>query len=127
MEELRDIRGLEEIPDISFYLFLLMVGFGLLVLSGLLVMIYKHFSGKKKDLTRKEVLKRLKDIDFEDSKEAAYKITKYARYLVEDDRSQKMFLQLEEKLTKYKYIQNPPPFDEDTIGQYNLFLEVVDG
>jgi len=127
MEELRDIRGLEEIPDISFYLFLLMVGFGLLVLSGLLVMIYKHFSGKKKDLTRKEVLKRLKDIDFEDSKEAAYKITKYARYLVEDERSQKMFLQLEEKLTKYKYIQNPPPFDEDTIGQYNLFLEVVDG
>jgi len=127
MEELRDIRGLEEIPDISFYLFLLIVGFGLLVLSGLLVMIYKHFSGKKKDLTRKEVLKRLKDIDFEDSKEAAYKITKYARYLVEDERSQKMFLQLEEKLTKYKYIQNPPPFDEDTIGQYNLFLEVVDG
>lgn len=127
MEELRDIRGLEEIPDISFYLFLLMVGFGLLVLSGLLVMIYKHFSGKKKDLTRKEVLKRLEDIDFEDSKEAAYKITKYARYLVEDERSQKMFLQLEEKLTKYKYIQNPPPFDEDTIGQYNLFLEVVDG
>jgi len=127
MEELRDIRGLEEIPDISFYLFLLIVGFGLLVLSGLLVMIYKHFSGKKKDLTRKEVLKRLKDIDFEDSKEAAYKITKYARYLVEDERSQKMFLQLEEKLTKYKYIQNPPPFDEDTTGQYNLFLEVVDG
>ncbi len=127
LEGLRDIRGLEEIPDISFILFLIMIAFTVLVLAGLSIMIYRHFKGKEKDLTRKEVLERLENIDFSDSKDAAYKITKYARYLATEERGQKIFLQLEAKLTKYKYIQNPPPFDDDTIGQYNLFLEVVDG
>ena len=127
LEGLRDIRGLEEIPDISFYLFLLVIAFGVLFLGGIATMIYRHFSGRKKDITRKEVLKRLENIDFDDSKDASYKITKYARYLATEERSKKIFLQLESKLSKYKYIQNPPPFDEETIGEYNLFLEVVDG
>lgn len=126
-EGLRDIRSLEEIPDISFILFLLMIAFALLVLMGLSIMIYRHFKDKKKDLTSKEVLERLENIDFTDSKDAAYKITKYARYLATEEGSQKMFLQLEEKLSKYKYIQNPQPFDDETIGQYNLFLEVARG
>jgi len=126
-ESLRDIRSLEEIPDISFILFLLMIAFALLLLLGFSIMIYRYFKAKKKDLTAKEVLERLENIDFSDSKDAAYKITKYARYLATEERSKKMFLQLEEKLSKYKYIQNPPPFDEETIGQYNLFLEVARG
>ncbi len=127
LEGLRDIRGLEEIPDVSFILFLIMIGFAILLLGGIAYMIYRHFASKKKDLTGKEVLKRLESIDFTDSKDAAYKITKYARYLATEERSQKMFLQLEEKLVKYKYIQNPPPFDDETIGEYNLFLEVARG
>lgn len=127
LEGLKDIRALQEVPDISFYLFVIMIVFAVLILAGIATMIYRHFSSKKKDLTRKEVLKRLENIDLEDSKDAAYKITKYARYLATDKRSQKIFTQLESKLSRYKYIQNPPPFDDDTIGQYNLFLEVVDG
>ncbi len=127
MGDLRDIRGLEEIPDISFYLFLIMIVFALLVVGGIAIMIVRHFKGKKEDLTRKEVLKRLENIDFEDSKDAAYKITKYARYLASEERSQKIFEALESKLLKYKFTPNPPPFDEETMGQYNLFLEVVDG
>lgn len=127
MEELRDIRTLEEIPDISLYLFIIMILFGLLVVGGVLYMVYRYFRAKKRDLVRKEVLKRLQEVDFEDSKEAAYKITKYARYLAVEERSQKIFEDLEAKLVQYKYIQNPPAFDKETIAQYNLFLEVVDG
>ena len=127
MEGLRDIRTLEEIPDISFYLFLIMIVFSLLVLGGIIIMIVRHFKGKKEDLTRKEVLKRLENMDFDDSKDAAYKITKYARYLAKDERSQKIFETLQKQLHKYKYTPNPPSFDAETIGQYNLFLEVVDG
>jgi len=127
MEGLRDIRTLEEIPDISFYLFLIMIVFSLLILGGIIIMIVRHFKGKKEDLTRKEVLKRLEEMEFDDSKDAAYKITKYARYLAKEERSQKIFETLQKQLHKYKYTPNPPPFDEETIGQYNLFLEVVDG
>jgi len=126
MEKLRDIRGLEEIHDVSFYLFLIMILFGLLVMTGIIMMLYRHFKGKKEDLTRKEVLHRLENIDLDNPKEAAYKMTKYARYLADEERSQKIFSQLEAKLEKYKYIKNPPAFDEDTIGHYHLFLEVVD-
>ncbi len=127
MQDLRDIRGLEEIPDISFYLFVIMIAFGLLVLGGMLIMIVRHFKGKKEDLTAKEVRKRLENIDFSNAKDAAYKITKYARYLAKEERSQKIFEALEKKLERYKFTPNPPPFDEETIGQYNLFLEVIDG
>lgn len=127
LEGLRDIRTLEEIPDISFVLFLIMIVSVLLLFGGIAYMIYRHFSDKKKDLTRKEVLSRLENIDFDNPKDAAYKITKYARYLATEERSQKIFSQLEEKLIQYKFIKNPPPFDEETMGEYNLFLEVISG
>ncbi len=127
MEQLRDIRGLEEIPDISLYFFILMVLFILLIIGGLGVMLYRHFSTKKGDITKKEVRKRLEEVDLENSKKAAYLITKYARYLAEDERSRKIFMQLEEKLKKYKYVKNPPPLEDEAIHYYELFLEVIDG
>ena len=127
MEKLRDIRGLEKIDDISFILFTIMILFALLILAGLVTMIVRYVKGKKEDLTRKEVLKRLRDIDFDDPKKAAYKITKYARYLADEERSEKLFKALEAKLSRYKYIKNPPVFDAETMGEYQLFLEVVDG
>jgi hypothetical protein len=127
MEQLRDIRGLEQIDDISFILFIIMILFALLILAGVVTMIVRYLKGQKEDLTRKEVLRRLHDIEFDDSKNAAYKITKYARYLANEERSEKLFKALESKLSRYKYIKNPPPFDAETIGEYQLFLEVVDG
>jgi len=126
VEKLRDIRDLEVIPDFSFYLFIALVIFALVVLGGLAYMFYRHIRSKRKDLTRKEVLKRLKDIEFDNSKDAAYKITKYARYLADDERSLKMFNKLENKLLKYKYLPISPAIDQDTINHYNLFLESVD-
>jgi flagellar basal body-associated protein FliL len=127
MDGLRDIRTLEEIPDISLYLFIIMIVFAILVVAGMGMMLYRHFKSKGEDLTRKEVLKRLQEVDLSNSKEAAYKITKYARYLATQEREKKIFAQLEPKLTSYKYIKNPPPLDEETINHYHLFLEVLDG
>ncbi len=127
MQELRDIRSLEEIPDISFYLFIIMIGVGVVILVGVAIMIMRYFKRHNEDMRRKEVLKRLENIDFSDSKKAAYLITRYARFLATEERSQKLYKQLEKKLYKYKYRPNPPAFDQDTIGEYHIFLEVVDG
>jgi hypothetical protein len=126
MEKLRDIRDLEVIPDVSFYFFVALVIFSLALLVGIGYMVYKHFSSKSKDLTKKEVLKRLKDIEFDNPKTSAYKITKYARFLADDEKSLKVFNKLESKLLKYKYMPSPPAIDQDTINHYNLFLESVD-
>lgn len=126
MEELRDIRVLEEIPDISLYLFIVAIIFGALVVGSLLYMVYRYLRRKKESDTRKIVIERLKEVDLSDPKSAAYKITKYARYLADDEQSNKYYVQLAEKLQKYKYAKNVPEFDSETINQYQWFLKVLD-
>jgi CHASE3 domain sensor protein len=124
--DLRDIRALETIPDISFYLFVIGIVFISLVVGALLYKLYTTLKKKKEENIRKEVLQRLKNIEFDDPKDAAYKITKYARFLATDERSKKMFDQLEPKLDKYKFTKKVPEFDDESIRYYNLFLKSVD-
>ncbi len=127
MEELREIRGLQEIPDISFYLFVIAIVFALLIFGAVASMIYRYFKKRKEETTRKIVLQRLKDVDLKNSKVAAYEITKYARYLADEDRSTEIFSQLESKLQKYKYKKESDPLEKEAVDFYHLFLKVVDG
>ena len=129
MEEnltLRDIRALEPIDDISLYLFIIAVVFVSLIIGALLYKLFSTMRARKKEDLRKEVLQRLKDIEFDDPKDAAYKITKYARFLADDERSKRMLEQLLPRLEKYKFIKDVPEFDDESIQYYNLFLKSVD-
>lgn len=126
LEELRDIRALEPIDDISLYLFVIALVFVSLIIGSLLYALYKGIKKKRDKNLRKKVLQKLKDIEFDDPKDAAYKISKYARYLATDERSQRMLEQLLPKLEKYKFIKNAPEFDDDTVNYYNLFLKSID-
>ncbi len=127
MEELRDIRGLEEISDLSFYLFIGASLFVLLIIGILIYLFYKHFKSKKELNIRKEVLERLENVNFDNPKKAAYEITKYGRFLIEDEQSEKIFLELEKKLEKYKFTKEVDPIDKDTLNQYDLFMKMLDG
>ena len=127
MDKLRDIRELEPIADVSFYLFVAMILFISLIIGSLLYMLYSRRKQAIKNLTRDEVKKRLLNVDLNNSKKAAYEITKYGRYLADDERSKKIFEKLQQMLHRYKFVPDAPEFDEDTIRQYNLFVEVVDG
>ena len=126
LEQLREIRELEAIPDISFYFFIAMVIVALLFVGVLVYMFFQLYRKKRKGHIRKEVLKRLQNVDFSDSKKAAYAITRYGRYLADEERSRKLFAQLLERLEKYKFVPNPPPFDPEDIKYYDLFTESVD-
>jgi flagellar biosynthesis/type III secretory pathway M-ring protein FliF/YscJ len=129
MEEnltLRDIRSLEPIDDISLYLFIIAIVFVSLIIGALLYKLFSTMRARKKEVLRKEVLQRLKDIEFDDPKDASYKITKYARFLADDEQSKRMLEQLLPKLEKYKFIKNVPEFDDESIRYYNLFLKSVD-
>ena len=126
IEQLKDIRELEAIPDISFYLFLATIIAILIIILSILFMILRHYKNKKSEDLHKEVLRRIKSIDFSDSKKAAYKITRYGRFLAKDERSQKLFKQLLEHLEKYKYTPNPPKFDTKDIKYYDLFIGSLD-
>ncbi len=125
MEQLRDIRSLEPIPDISLYLFIGVVALFALVAGVLLYLLWRRLKNRRRTI-EKEVWKRLRNVDLSDSKKAAYQITKYARYLARSEHSRKIFETLEKRLEKYKYTPDPPPLDEETIRTYRLFLEVAD-
>jgi len=125
-EQLREIRDLVAIPDISFWFFMALVAIVLLFVGSVAYMFYQNYSKKRKLKLRKEVLKRLQKVDFFDSKKAAYAITKYGRFLADEERSQKLFAQLLPRLEKYKFTPNPPPFDTEDIKFYDLFVESVD-
>ena len=129
MEEnltLKDIRALEPIDDMSLYLFIIAIVFVSLIIGALLYKLFNTLRERKKETLRKKVLQRLKDIEFDDPKEAAYKITKYAQFLATDERSKRMLEQLLPKLEKYKFIKNAPEFDDEAVQYYNLFLKSVD-
>jgi len=127
MDKLRDIKELEPIGDISFYLFIAMILFVLLIIGSLIYMFYKRRKDRVENLTRDEVKRRLLNVDLSNSKKAAYEITKYGRYLADDERSKKIFSKLEQILERYKFIPKVPEFDDETKRQFNLFLEVIDG
>ncbi len=127
MDKLRDIRELEEISDLSFYLFSGALIFVLLIIGLLIFLFYRHFRSKKDQNIRKEVLERLENVNFDNPKKAAYEITKYGRFLVENEQSEKIFLELEKRLEKYKFTKDVSPIDKDTLQQYDLFIKMLDG
>lgn len=121
---IRDIKPLVEIPDYSFYIFITIVIFTIVAILILAIYLFKFFKSKQKSKER-EYLEILKNIDFKDPKESAYKITKYGRVLAKDERSREILNDLIVKLEKYKYQREVPKFDEESRKYYRLLLEVL--
>lgn len=126
MNELKinSIKDLETIPDISFYLFLLLIIISLILLGSLVYLLYKHF--KNKNNPRKKYYKILKEIDLNDTKTAAYKITKYIKKLARNDREIKLAEELISELESYKYKKNVERFNNNIHQKYELFMENID-
>ena len=114
-DKLKDIRDLENIPDISFYFFLASIFVGILSIFTLFYVLLRFYKNRKKTTLKQRVLKRLKEID-----------SRYGRFVANDERSQKFLQQLTTRLEKYKYIKNPPKFDEQDIKYYDLFIGALD-
>jgi hypothetical protein len=124
--QLRDIKPLIEIPDSSFYVYWGLIGFGVLIGLAVLFFVAKKLWEKRKKNLAKAYLAALKAIDWSDSKKAAYEATHYARLLATDERRRELFSQLEPMLEKYKYKKVVDKVDQDTLNQFNLFVQVAD-
>ena len=124
--ELRDIKPLLEIPDSSYYIFLLLlVVVGIIVLA-VLFFLFKKFWLNRQVNMKKVYLKELKAVNWRDSKKAAYAVTELGRKLVEEERSSEIYEQILPMLEKYKYREEVPLVDEETLKQYNLLVHVID-
>ena len=70
-------------------------------------------------------LDKLKNLDINNAKEAAYSITHYGALLKEKSKSPEIFESLSQKLEPYKYRKEVPSLDERTIELYNLYVESI--
>ena len=123
---LHDIKPLVEVPDnsllyagiIAFVLLLVMIFIG--------VWLYRRFTQAKAEDLRKSYLKKLHTVDTENAKQAAYEISAYGRLLAQSERAKEMLENLDKRLGKYKSKKEVEALDEETLGYYRLFLEVLD-
>ncbi len=125
MEKLKSIKPLMEIPDYSFYLYLLFIVV-VTTLAAVLVYLLLRALSRKKISKKEEIKKRLRSLDLKDAKRVAYEITKYGRYLVSDESKARLYEDLVKKLTLYKYKKEVPPLGEELKREIKLFLQVHD-
>jgi len=124
LANLKDIKPLVEIPDYSLYLLIALI----VVLSVILLLIawrlFGYFKNRTNKSKRERALKILESLDLEDTKVAAYAITRYGKYLATEDRTKDIYKNLIAKLEKHKYRKESTPFERESIDYFHLFLEV---
>lgn len=123
---LNDIQPLVEVPDYSIYLFAGVCTIVLILSASLFLFVLKKLRNRHKN-DRNSDYDALKSVDFSDPKKAAYAICRIGyRFSKENERTAKGYQNLFERLEPYKYAPNVKPIDEETLGYYRLYLEMID-
>ena len=126
MEELKDIKGFVEVPDESFFYFMLSIGLALVLLALVvwLVLWLRKPKRKSKRLSPKELAKlALQKIDFSDTKEAVYSFSENAQIVSPEHPALLMLLP---KLEDYKYKREVPELsDEDKERMKSIVKELT--
>jgi hypothetical protein len=125
-EQLIDIKTLIDITDYSIFLFIATVILGAILAFILFKKTYKYTKSKCKICCDKYYFEQFKKIDWNNPKQAAYEATKYGMLLAKDKRRREIFLQLRDRLDKYKYKKDIDTIDNETMNYYNLYKQVCD-
>jgi predicted Ser/Thr protein kinase len=123
--QIKDIKPLVEIPDYSFYCYIGLVATISTLLVVVIYLIIKHIKKLKKESKRKTLLKEIKNLKIDSSKEFAYRVTYLGRELAKSDRSKRVLDGLIAKLEDYKYRKSVPSLSKDIQNEYELFVEIV--
>lgn len=124
LAQLKDIKSIVAVPDSSFYIFVAIV-VTLLALLGYLL--YRYFTRVKrtKRATPKELaLKRLKEIDFNNTKELAYRLS-VDGYLFVNENNVDEFSAIESALEPYKYKKETQKLPQELIERVKKFIKGV--
>jgi hypothetical protein len=122
---LRDIKPLLEISDYSYFIFMGLVVFFAFIVLVALYRLFKKFLLTRKENLRKGYFKRLKNIDWSNTKKAAYEVTFLGRKLATEPRIEEIYGQLVVMLSQYKYKKVVSSVDKETLKQYDLLVYVV--
>lgn len=123
---LHDIKPLVGIEDYSLYYFIATVSASIVVVFFIIYYLFKWIKKRKKFNIRLKHKEHLEGIDFQSSKDAAYKITMYAHTFKDDSEIlQNAYEKLVEQLEKYKYKKDVDKFDEETIKLIDSYKSLV--
>lgn len=124
---LHDIKPLVEVPDNSLMVLLIIAAIVLtLIFVPLVLWMWKRYKSSKALSLRKEYLHKLHTVNTDDSKQAAYEISEYGRLLASSDKEIELLDSLDKRLSEYKYKKEVGKIDDETLGYYQVFLEVLD-
>lgn len=121
-----DIAPLVEVHDYSIYLFAGAVTALIVFTLGILFFLLKKWRSRRLS-ERAIAYKTLQTVDFSDPKNAAYRISEIGRLFAQDnERTERAYHNLFERLAPYKYAPSVEPIDEETLGYYRMYLEIID-
>ena len=124
---LHDIKNIVEVQEYSLYYFIGVVATSLIVLSALSFLVYKYIQKRNAYNERKEHYKILQNIDFSDTKKAAYAVSLYGATFKDDgERQAGMYENISQHLEQYKYKKNVASFDKETLSFIELYVGMLD-
>jgi len=126
MLEIYDIKPIVQIQDFTIYIY-----YGLIVVSFLFLLFVIYFIFilfKKKEVSKdKEYFTILNNIDFNNTKESSYLISRYGRLLAKSEREKRLIDDIHNDLEVYKYKKNiDKDISIDIKNQFSIFMDSLD-
>jgi hypothetical protein len=123
---LHDIMPLVEVPEPSIYWFSALIVVVCVVFASGVIWFLKW--KKSKQITQRQLhYEALQNIDLKHPKESAYTISKEGYFFAHDnERTFNTYQNLFSRLEPYKYAPTVEKIDEETLGYYYLYLEIID-
>ena len=124
---LHDIKPLLEVHDQTYTMFVLLVAAAVVLLLGSLYLLWRFWRHRKRVNLRKETFKALESVEFGDSKQAAYAITRHGLLFAGDSpRCREAYDALVARLAPYKYRKRVDAIDEETVSYYQIYVGMID-
>lgn len=126
MLEIHDIKPIVQIQDFTIYIYYGLIVASFLFLLFIVYFIYKFFKNKTVS-NDKEYFAVLKNIDFNNTKESSYLISRYGRLLAKSEREKRLIDDIHNSLEVYKYKKNiDKEISIDIKNQFSIFMDSLD-
>ncbi len=120
--KIHDIKNLSEVGDWSFYIFLTLVTCLLAVILFLTYLLLNKIKNSTLN-TQKRTIEKLKEVNTNQSKNAAYEITQYIHLLKKNELQTRLANELILDLENYKYKKVTSGFNHTTTKTLKKFME----
>jgi hypothetical protein len=124
---LHDIKPLIPLYDYTPYYLATAAAVVLVLLALVAYLLTRRYREGRRLDRRRECLDALSAVNLDDTKAAAYAITRLGRCFAEDSpRLQEAYRNLAGRLDAYKFKPSVPEIDEDTRAYFRVFLGMID-